>query len=154
MPKYVDVEALRYPNICIFDMKLHGATVPMVRLVDLQNLVPAAEVVPVVRCRDCIHWRGQNDICEGIAIDFGEDGYCSEGKHKDGGQEDDEPCLMTAAPEIVEVTHGRWIEIDGDELRRLCECDSCHDWVMFDGSYVAKYCPNCGAKMDGGRGDV
>lgn len=48
---------------------------------------PAADVVEVVRCRECVHWRGENDICKGIGIDFSADGYCSEGKRKDGGQE-------------------------------------------------------------------
>ena len=49
--------------------------------------VPAADVVEVVRCRDCVYWRGENDICKGICIDFSADGYCSEGKRKNGGQE-------------------------------------------------------------------
>lgn len=48
--------------------------------------VPAADVVEVVRCKDCIYWRGENDLCKGICIDFDADGYCSEGKRKDGGQ--------------------------------------------------------------------
>lgn len=51
--------------------------------------VPAADVVAVVRCRECIYWRGENDLCKGICIDFGADGYCSEGKRKDGGQGDE-----------------------------------------------------------------
>ena len=50
--------------------------------------IPAADVVEVVRCRDCIYWRGENDLCKGICIDFDADGYCSEGKRKDGGQDD------------------------------------------------------------------
>lgn len=50
--------------------------------------VPAADVVEVVRCRECIYWRGENDLCKGICIDFDADGYCSEGKRKDGGQDD------------------------------------------------------------------
>ncbi len=86
MPKYVDVASLRFPNICIFDMKLHGATVPMVRLVDLQELVPAADVVEVVRCKDCKYrfnygicaYRGDNWFCG-----YGE----SKAKRKDGGQD-------------------------------------------------------------------
>lgn len=49
--------------------------------------VPAADVVEVVRCRECVYWRGENDICKGICIDFSADGYCSEGKRKNGGQE-------------------------------------------------------------------
>lgn len=94
MPKYIDVDSLRFPNICIFDMTLHGETVPMVKLVDLQKLVPAADVAPVRRGR----W-----------IKDGEDGpvYCSEcgeehewgdyratycdtcGAKMDGGRDDD-----------------------------------------------------------------
>lgn len=50
--------------------------------------VPAADVVEVVRCWECIYWRGENDLCKGICIDFDADGYCSEGKRKDGGQDD------------------------------------------------------------------
>lgn len=50
--------------------------------------IPAADVVEVVRCLDCVYWRGENDICKGICIDFSTDGYCSEGKRKDGGQEE------------------------------------------------------------------
>ena len=49
---------------------------------------PAADVVEVVRCRECVYWRGENDLCKGICIDFDADGYCSEGKRKDGGQDD------------------------------------------------------------------
>lgn len=52
------------------------------------QLVPAADVVEVVRCQDCVHWRGENDICKGIGVDFSADGYCSEGKRKDGGRDD------------------------------------------------------------------
>ena len=51
------------------------------------DAIPAADVVEVVRCRECVHWRGENDICKGIGIDFRADGYCSEGKRKDGGQD-------------------------------------------------------------------
>lgn len=50
--------------------------------------VYVADVVEVVRCRDCVYWRGENDICKGIGIDFNVDGYCSEGKRKNGGKED------------------------------------------------------------------
>ena len=58
------------------------------------------------------------------------------------------------AADVVEVRHGEWVEVDGDDVRRLCECSICHDWVMIDYSYIANYCPHCGAKMDGGQDDV
>ena len=54
---------------------------------DAIKAIPAADVVEVVRCRDCVYWRGENDYCEGIGIDFSENGYCAFGERKDGGQE-------------------------------------------------------------------
>ena len=59
--KLVDVDKLNFPNTAIFDMKLHGDVVPMVRLLDLQQLVPAVDAVPVVRCKDCRYWRHEVD---------------------------------------------------------------------------------------------
>ena len=56
------------------------------------------------------------------------------------------------AADVVPVVHGRWIE-DHDYLK----CPECSvmvkwDFVFFDiGDW--NYCPNCGAKMDGGEGD-
>lgn len=50
--------------------------------------IPAADVVEVVRCGDCVYWRGENDYCKGIGIDFSENGYCAFGERKDGGQDD------------------------------------------------------------------
>lgn len=49
------------------------------------------------------------------------------------------------AADVVPVVHGRWI-IHVDELGLTCECSVCHIETMCDGNY----CPNCGAKMDGG----
>lgn len=36
--RLVDLDQLKWPNIAIFDMNLHGECVPMVRLSDLQKL--------------------------------------------------------------------------------------------------------------------
>jgi len=55
--------------------------------IDVLDTVPTSDVVEVVRCRECIYWRGENDLCKGICIDFDADGYCSKGKRKDGGQD-------------------------------------------------------------------
>ena len=49
------------------------------------------------------------------------------------------------AADVAPVRHGRWIMHD-DELGLTCECSVCHIETMGDGNY----CPNCGAKMDGG----
>lgn len=54
------------------------------------------------------------------------------------------------AVDVVPVRHGRWIE-DHDYLK----CPECsvmvkRDFTFFDiGNW--NYCPNCGAKMDGGQ---
>ena len=49
------------------------------------------------------------------------------------------------AADVAPVRHGRWIMHD-DEFGLTCECSACHIETMGDGNY----CPNCGAKMDGG----
>ena len=55
----------------------------------------------------------------------------------------DECKTIDAAP----VKHGRWELVDEAEPRRYgCSECSCLSWY---GTY--KYCPNCGAKMDGGE---
>ena len=51
------------------------------------------------------------------------------------------------AADVTPVVHGRWIMHD-DEFGLTCECSVCHIETMGDGNY----CPNCGAKMDGGNG--
>ena len=53
------------------------------------------------------------------------------------------------AADVAPVRHGRWIMHD-DEFGLTCECSVCHIETMGDGNY----CPNCGAKMDGGNQNV
>lgn len=49
--------------------------------------------------------------------------------------------------EAVEVVHGRWIH--GTTMHRdWMKCSECLHSQIPDGTFV--YCPNCGAKMDGG----
>lgn len=45
--KLVDLDRLKWPNIAIFNMNLHGECVPMVRVSDLQALTPLGDVVPI-----------------------------------------------------------------------------------------------------------
>ena len=45
--RLIDTDKLKFPNIKIFYMKLHGVTVSMVRLIDLQMLVPTVDAAPV-----------------------------------------------------------------------------------------------------------
>lgn len=49
--------------------------------------------------------------------------------------------------DAVPVVHGHWIDKDGG----IATCSVCGDrWGVWS---VMKYCPNCGAKMDGKEGD-
>lgn len=59
--------------------------------------VPAADVAPVVRCKDCKYWNRERISCEGLArCNTGEGGirfrqrndFCSIGARMDGGQDD------------------------------------------------------------------
>ena len=45
--RLIDTDKLKFPNIAIFDMKLHGVTVPMVRLIDLKMFMPTVDAVPL-----------------------------------------------------------------------------------------------------------
>ena len=54
------------------------------------------------------------------------------------------------AADVVEARHGRWIEFETDATPRRNRCSECgyitNPWL----AHVYNYCPNCGAKMDGG----
>lgn len=58
-----------------------------------------------------------------------------------------------SASDVAEVVHGEWLENDG-----RCYCNRCFEFsctVTDDTGIIhndlTKFCPNCGAKMDGGR---
>ena len=63
-------------------------------------------------------------------------------------------CFQPA--DVAPVVHGRW-EYIPQTLNTLSQlrCPFCR-WWSFDPSIdgVYNYCPNCGAKMDGGDGDA
>ena len=59
------------------------------------------------------------------------------------------------AADVVPVVHGHWIwhEEDFEYECSACHCrfDYNHTFEIFDhGFQYANWCPNCGAKMDGG----
>ena len=57
--------------------------------------------------------------------------------------------------DVVEVRHGEWIEKDDGWDGVLYTCSACGcDWTTIDGTPFEnnmRYCPECGAKMDGER---
>ena len=63
----------------------------------------------------------------------------------------------TPAADVAPIRHGRWIGIPlcgSDD----CECSECGNWcnihVNLCGEAIQKYCPYCGAKMDGGANNA
>ena len=74
--------------------------------------------------------------------------------------------VIKSAPtaDVVEVRRGKWVETQ--EPLGWCdvdcaECSVCHEsWIIDEDSsiddyeYMWHYCPNCGAKMDGGNNNA
>lgn len=68
-------------------------------------------------------------------------------------REDAADCIFYLdTADVVPIRHGRWIGIPlcgSDD----CECSECGNWcnihVNLCGEPIQKYCPYCGAKMDG-----
>lgn len=105
----------------------------------------------VARCRDCFHC----DACVSIAIL----------SHPTLTKVQVEAALsrsnscknFKATADVVEDKHGRW-EIKTDDYDceyMMCSCCK-NEFYPFDADTVdttPNYCPNCGAKMDGGDAD-
>lgn len=55
------------------------------------------------------------------------------------------------AADVAEVVHGRWIKDDflSDDVNNAEKCSRCGKLIGWFGN-LPNYCPNCGAKMDGG----
>lgn len=64
--------------------------------------------------------------------------------------------------DVTPVRHGRWIGCNGEIVdwdennpgcpRHSCFCSICKSWLTASDEFpvIAYFCPNCGAKMDGG----
>ena len=52
------------------------------------------------------------------------------------------------AIEISRVRHGRWVDTDYE----FAQCSLCK-YPVYAAWNTTNYCPNCGAKMDGGDGN-
>lgn len=56
------------------------------------------------------------------------------------------------AADVVEVRHGRWERVDYGNGLYNYHCSSCRHIPREN--IRSNYCPNCGAKMDGGADDA
>ena len=54
------------------------------------------------------------------------------------------------AADVEEVKHGWWVNAGGRQ-RVFYECSLCKDRWHYGAMLHMKYCPNCKAKMDGGK---
>ena len=62
--------------------------------------------------------------------------------------------VAEAAPTVdaVPVVHGRWIEDTYSNSTYDADCSVCGEKIKWNGCMCDfNYCPNCGAKMDGGN---
>lgn len=61
--------------------------------------------------------------------------------------------LKMPAADVVPVTHGQWIDNGANGYKWAFVCSLCGyvDGHPFDNRH--NFCPNCGAKMDGGDND-
>ena len=51
--------------------------------------------------------------------------------------------------DVAPVVHGRWIEQEKYTFGVMYDCSICGNRIL-DTGHSWKYCPNCGAIMDGG----
>ena len=65
----------------------------------------------------------------------------------------DEMIEKLPAADVAQIVHARWIgaPLCGNDN---CRCSNCGSWhnihANLRGKITQKYCPSCGAKMDGG----
>ena len=57
------------------------------------------------------------------------------------------------AADVAPVRHARWIEQEKYTFGVMYDCSIC-DNLILDNGHSWNYCPNCGAKMDGGDGNI
>lgn len=57
---------------------------------------------------------------------------------------------MQAKVDAVEVVHAKWLKNGWNDY----SCSACRCNLIGHGASGWNYCPNCGAKMDGGNEDV
>ena len=56
------------------------------------------------------------------------------------------------AADVAPVRHGRWVEKEKYTFGIMYDCSLCEDRIL-DNGHPWNYCPNCGARMDGGESD-
>ena len=79
--------------------------------------------------------------------------YCNEEEKNEWDKLDSFDSFVCDAPTVdaVEVVHGRWLsEMHGNSNNGTCSVCGSYEHAY---AFGWNYCPNCGAKMDGGISD-
>lgn len=87
--------------------------------------------------------QGENGL---LCLDIYPDGRVFINLNADKGQ--------VATAEQFEPRHGRWIDMQYPLAgHTYISCSECREGLAIDSSYksIINYCPNCGARMDGGE---
>lgn len=60
--------------------------------------------------------------------------------------------VVAETADVAEMKHGEWEYVCGDVGYSQVKCSICNKTTVFgDEEEISPYCPNCGAKMDGGK---
>lgn len=57
--------------------------------------------------------------------------------------------IDATAADVAPVVHGRWIEQEKYTFGVMYDCSICGNRIL-DNGHSWNYCPNCGARMEGG----
>ena len=91
-------------------------------------------------CKNCLHNNACVDMLQALGFTVDGDGYLADKRCR----------IFKDKNEYSRVVHAKWERKPG--TKHEWWCPACKR--VFPYSYTShNYCPNCGAKMDGGNGD-
>jgi len=85
MAKYIDADRLDGWGIRLSRTTERGDEVITTNAMELANVLTAADVIEVVRCKDCKHYAYADGVCRLLTnnyyplVEMDEDDYCSKG---------------------------------------------------------------------------
>ena len=83
MTRYIDCDKCYHGKVCAYRHHYHDM------ITDCNHYKPTADVVEVVRCKDCTEWNKDYRFCKRAGVDaygsspFWEESFCSCGKRRD-----------------------------------------------------------------------